>query len=455
MKKTTIAAIATAQGQGGIGVIRVSGEESIDIVDKIFKSVSGKKVSDLKGYRASYGKIYSGKDIVDEVVVLVFRAPHSYTGENIVEISCHGGLYVTRQILNLVLKNGASIAEPGEFTKRAFLNGKIDLTEAEAVMGIIGAKGKSAAKAAIAAREGALSKKINLIKDELVNLAAFLSVWADYPEDDIPEVERESILKRLNVVCKSLEKMISQYDSGKALIDGIETVIIGSPNVGKSTLMNLLSGTQRCIVTDIPGTTRDIVEETVILGDITLRLSDTAGIRDTKDPVELIGVNLAKSRVKSAQLVLVVFDGAKELSEADKNLICSLDCANTVAIINKSDLPMKIDRSLIEKKINNIVYLSAKTGNGLESLGEVITKVVGLADIEPSNGILATQRQYFAAISALEGVKEAINAVTGGFTLDAVTVSVEYAVDELLNLTGEKATKVVVDEVFSKFCVGK
>ena len=288
MKTETIAAIATAQGQGGIGVIRISGEEAIDIADKIFKAVSGKKLKEIPGYTAKFGKVCDKDEEVDEAVALVFRAPHSYTGENVVEVSCHGGLYITKRILRLIFEAGARPAEPGEFTKRAFLNGKIDLIKAESVMKIIEATGKNAARVAVAVNEGAISKKVEVIKNELLELSARLSVWADYPDDESIDVDFDSVKEILVEVKRQLEFLIKNYDTGKILINGVKTAIVGAPNVGKSTLMNMLSGVEKSIVTDIPGTTRDIVEETVNIGDITLRISDTAGIRKTSDLVENI-----------------------------------------------------------------------------------------------------------------------------------------------------------------------
>lgn len=455
MNIDTIAAIATAQGQGGIGIIRVSGPESIDIVEKIFKSISKKTLQETPGYKARFGKIHDNDEDIDECVVLVFRAPNSYTGENVVEISCHGGLYITKRILRLVLKNGARPAEPGEFTKRAFLNGKMDLIKAESVMKIIGATGKGAARAALAVHEGAISKKILTVKDTLVNLAAHLSVWADYPEDDIPDVEFNSIKENIISSKDTLNLLIKNYDTGKAIVNGIDTAIVGAPNVGKSTLMNMMSGAERSIVTDIPGTTRDIVEESIILGDISLHISDTAGIRNTNDPVESIGVDKAKNRLNSAELVLLVFDGSKELTSDDKLLINSINENNVIAIINKSDLEQHLDCEYIKDFVKEIVYISAKNGIGLEKLEEKISNVIGTDKVDPSEGILASERQCVTIRKAIDSLNEALDALSIGLTLDAVTVSVESAIDELLTLTGEKATQVVVDEVFSKFCVGK
>ena len=313
MNEKTIAAIATAQGAGGIGIIRISGCDALEISQKVFKSITGRNISEMKGYTAAYGHIYDGDELIDSGVLLVYLAPHSYTGENVAEISCHGGLYVTKRVLRAVLNAGASMAEAGEFTKRAFLNGKIGLTEAEGVMDIISARGEQSSRAALGAMDGALRKKIDSVKESLITSAAHLSAWADYPEDDIPAVSTENLTGELKSSIGILDKLLATYDAGKAIREGIDTVIAGKPNVGKSTLMNLLSGYERSIVTDIPGTTRDVIEDTVMLGDIPLCLSDTAGIRATDDPVESIGVEKARKRVKSAGLVLAVFDSSKEL----------------------------------------------------------------------------------------------------------------------------------------------
>ena len=275
-ENATIAAISTAQGEGGVGVIRISGSDAVKIADRVFQNINDRRLSSLKGYTAAFGKIIAENEPIDEAVALVFRAPHSYTGEDVVELSCHGGIYITQQVLRAVLDAGAVPAQAGEFTKRAFLNGKIDLTEAESVIDIISAKNRSAARAALSVKEGVLRRRITKVKDSLLSLAAHLSAWADYPEEDIAEVTDDMILSTCSDAQKELQSLLSTYDSGQAVKQGIDTVIAGRPNVGKSTLMNLLSGSEKSIVTEIPGTTRDIVEDTVVAGDVILRLSDTA-----------------------------------------------------------------------------------------------------------------------------------------------------------------------------------
>lgn len=455
MQDRTIAAISTARGQGGIGVVRISGENAIEVADRVFDSVDKSCLKDAKGYTAKYGKIMSDGQCVDEAIALVFRAPRSYTGEDVVELSCHGGIFITEEVLRLVINSGARLAEPGEFTKRAFLNGKMDLTEAESVMDIISAKGEQAAKAAVSLHEGALSKKINKIKSNLISLTAHLAAFADYPEDEIPEISLNSLLENLNSINNDLFNLLKTYNAGKVMREGIDTAIVGKPNVGKSTLMNLMLGCERCIVTDIPGTTRDLVEETLMLGDIMLKVSDTAGIRNTDDLVEKIGVEKAQKKIAQAQLVLAVFDYSKPLNKDDIYLIEKLKNLNSIAIINKTDLAPSIDTAFIEKNMENVVYISAKESKGLIDLEKIVSKLFIMNNFDPSQGVLANQRQFFAIKNASGNINEAIDALNAGITLDAITVLIEEAISQLLLLTGEKVTDAVLDEVFSKFCVGK
>ena len=452
---STIAAISTAQGEGGIGVIRVSGDGAIEIADKVFKNINNKKIKDMKGYTAAFGSIVFEGEKLDEAVALVFRAPHSYTGEDVVELSCHGGMYITKQVLRAVLEAGAVPAEAGEFTKRAFLNGKLDLTEAEAVIDIISAKSKSAARSAICVKEGALRKKITEVKDDLLSLTAHLSAWADYPEEDIAEVSDEDILVTCEKAELTLKRLLDTYDSGQAVKQGIDTVIAGRPNVGKSTLMNLLSGTEKSIVTDIPGTTRDVVEDTVLVGDVILRLSDTAGLRDTDDAVEKIGVDRARKKLSQCGLLLAVFDNSRELDSDDLELIEMSREVPTVAIINKTDLQAKLDINKIKSDISNIVYVSAANGEGREDIINAVEKIAGTQNLNPSEGILSNERQRSNVYNALNSVREAKAAVEMGMTFDAVTVSLEDAISELLEMTGEKTSDEVIDRVFHNFCVGK
>ncbi len=451
----TIAAISTPLGSGGIGVIRISGSDAVAVADKVFKSVSGKKICEMKGYTAAFGKIYDNNDQIDEAVATVFLSPHSYTGEDVVELSCHGGSYITNKVLTTVLNNGAVLAQAGEFTKRAFLNGKIDLTQSEAVMDIISAKGRAAARSALSIKDGRLRSEIDEVKSILVENAAHLSAWADYPEEDIPEVSGRNLLESISSAEEKLQKLLKGYEIGRAIKEGVDTLIIGKPNVGKSTLMNLLSGCEKSIVTNIPGTTRDIIQETVVLGSAVLLLSDTAGLRDTDNPIEKIGVDLAKKRLKSCGLVLAVFDASMPLDENDHEMIELLGDVPSIAVINKSDLETVIDIEYIKRKVDNIVFVSAANGDGLEELTNAVGELLGTAQFDENAAVISTQRQRECAVAALESMKEAVQALEIGMTLDAVTVLLEEAIQSLLELTGERATEVVVHNVFSKFCVGK
>jgi tRNA modification GTPase len=453
--KSAIAAISTPQAAGGIGVIRISGKDARKVAGKVFYSVSGKKLDDIKGYRALYGRVRDEKGDIDEAVALNFREPNSYTGENVVELSCHGGLTVLRRVLRAVFAAGASPAGPGEFTRRAFMNGKISLTQAESVMQLISAKGEAAARSALAGHDGALDKKIKSVKDSLVAAAAHLSAWADYPEEDIPQVNPGNLGNTLLNAEKDLKGLIDMFEAGRAVREGVKTTIAGRPNAGKSTLMNLLSGCERSIVTEYAGTTRDVVENTVMFGGIPLLLSDTAGIRESADPVELIGVNRAYGMIRSSELVLAVFDASQPLGGDDMNLIKEIGKTRCVAVVNKIDLPLKADMDFIKGQFKHTVCMSAVTGEGLKRLEEAVASVLGTDKLEPESCMLFTERQRNAAEKALRFVREAYGALKSGVTLDAVTVSVEGAVDALLELTGEKATQAVVDSVFSHFCVGK
>lgn len=452
---STIAAISTAQGQGGIGVIRVSGEQAFTIVDKIFKSVSGKKIMEIKGYTALFGHIYNNEEVLDEAVVLKYVAPKSFTGENVVEISCHGGMYITKEVLNAVIMAGASLAEPGEFTKRAYLNGKMDLTEAESVMDIISAKSKSAARAALFVKDGALFKKSQQVKQLLLDKAAHLSAWADYPEEDIPEVSEDSIMEAIEESISILEKLLSTYDMGQVVKEGIDTVIAGRPNAGKSTLMNLLVGREKSIVTNIAGTTRDVVEDTVLVGNVMLKLSDTAGIRDTDNEIEKIGVQKTFDKINGAGLVIALFDNNEELNSEDIDLINKIKDMPCIAVINKIDLEDKVDKKYITDNIENVVYISAKQQDNIDELKNMIEKITGTEDFDPSAGIIANERQRNAIRNAVNSLYEAKESLAMGMTMDAITVSLQETIDYLLELTGEKAGEEIVDSVFHNFCVGK
>lgn len=452
---SAIAAIATPNASGGIGVIRISGDAAISIADKVFVSVSGKKLADIKGYTALFGHIYENETIIDECVALVFRAPKSYTGEDVVELSCHGGQFVTQKVLRAVLASGARPAQAGEFTKRAFLNGKIDLAEAESIMNIISAHGQQALNAAVNTLDGRLSGKIAEIAASLTNIAAGIAVWTDDPDEDVPQAHEENVQAVVENALAELQKLISNFDSGRAVTQGVSTAICGHPNVGKSTLMNLLTGCDRSIVTEIAGTTRDVIEETVRLGDIVLHLADTAGIHESNDIVEAIGIDRTMKKLETAELILAVFDFSQPLTADDIKLLekCRGRCA--VAVINKTDLENQVDIAKIKEYIPHTVLLSAAKGDGIDELRDVIGSILGTAELDTSSGVLANERQYSCCTSAAESLREALDGLMMGVTLDAVNVSIDYAVEKLLELTGEKARDAVVNEVFSKFCVGK
>lgn len=452
---STIAAISTGQAAGGIGVVRISGENALSVADRIFKTVSGIKLEKLSGYKAAFGKVFFEEKCVDEAVALVFKAPKSYTGEDVVEISCHGGLLVTKQVLRAALANGAVPAEAGEFTKRAFLNGRMDLTRAESVMSIISAKSEQAKSAALNTLDGALYKKISEISLSLKKIAAQMAAWVDYPDEEIDELSDDKLKETLLTAKAELEKLIKSFDIGKIIIEGVETAIVGKPNVGKSTLMNLLSGCEKSIVTSVAGTTRDIVEETVTLGNNVLRLADTAGLHDTEDTVEKIGVDRTRQKLDRASLVLAVFDSSTEVDDEDMEIIKMCNGKNAVAIINKTDLNTKFNAEKINKNFENVVYLSAKDRNGIQELEKAIEKVLGTADFDTSAATLMNERQLACCKAALQSIDEGISALEIGMTRDALNVNIDVAVESLDTLTGEKTTESVVNEIFSQFCVGK
>ncbi len=452
---STIAAVSTPNAVGGIAVIRISGEEALSVAEKIFSPYGDKKVADMAGYTCAYGIAHDGGERLDDCILTVFRAPHSYTGEDVVELSCHGGLYVTRKILRAALKYGAVNAEAGEFTKRAYLNGKLDLTQAEAVMDIISAKGERELKMAESLREGSAFKKAKACSEKLLKILGDLAAWADYPEEDIPEVRPENLVAELAAVRDDLRSLVKNYDSGRILREGVATAIIGRPNVGKSTLFNCLSGCERSIVTEIAGTTRDIIEESVRVGDITLRLSDTAGIHETDDIIEGIGVDMAEKMIATSELVIAVFDGSCPLTEDDLYLINKVDKEKTIAVINKTDVEKVIDASILKDKIQHIVYLSAKESTGVDELHSNIEEILKLNEADFDTATAANERQKKCIDKALEGIESAISSLEYGEMLDAVNILIDEAEQSLLQLTGEKITDAVVDEVFSRFCVGK
>lgn len=452
---SAIAAISTPLGTGGVGIIRISGKNATEIADRIFVSVNGKKLSSSKGYRAYFGRIFDGETAVDEVVCLVFRAPHSYTGEDVVEINCHGGVVLLKKILRLVLQNGAQAAAPGEFTKRAFLNGKLDLSEAESVMTLISAQGEQGANAAFNQLEGSLSRKIEKINSSLLSLAAHIAAWVDYPDDEIEELGNNELYSTIYNAHLELCALLSNFDSGMAVTNGVEAAIVGKPNVGKSTLMNLLTGYDRSIVTEIEGTTRDIVEETVNLNGCILRISDTAGMRETGDIVEKLGVERSRKKLERAAIVFAVFDLSKPLSDEDKELIDECKDKNVIPIINKTDLEPRLDVDYIKNKLGSPLFISAKSGDGYNELCDRVAELMGTKNFDTTSAMLVNERQRICCQKASDALKDALEALNLGLTPDAIGVCIDDAIAALLELTGQKASEAVVDEVFKQFCVGK
>ena len=452
---STIAAISTPNAAGGIGIVRLSGEEAISIAGQCFRAFSGKPVETMKGYTAAYGEVFDSEGPVDEAVLLVYRAPKSYTGENVAELCCHGGLYIMQKVLRTVLALGAVPAQAGEFTRRAFLNGKMDLAQAESVMNVIAAQGSAALNAARSTLQGSVSKKIGAIASSLVGAAAGLAAWADYPDEDIPEVENGALLQTVTEAEGELNNLIARYDSGKAVTQGVNTVICGKPNVGKSTLMNLLSGYSRSIVTSVAGTTRDVVEETVRVGDILLRLADTAGLHETEDEVERIGVAIARERIENADLVLAVFDSSRAITDEDRSLLELCKDKRCVAVVNKSDLPAAFAVEEIERAVPHTVVISAKDPTCAQALETALEETLGTGGLDFSQEMLAGERQLACAKNAAACLQEAREALESGMTVDAVNVSIDCALNELYALTGQKATEETVNEVFRRFCVGK
>ncbi|MBO5852772.1 MAG: tRNA uridine-5-carboxymethylaminomethyl(34) synthesis GTPase MnmE [Clostridia bacterium] len=453
MSEKTVAAISTPSGEGGIGVIRISGKDAIIIAEKVFKSASGSPLTTLSGYSAVFGYVYDKEELIDEAVATVFLEPKSYTGENVCEISCHGGRYVTSAVLRAVLSAGAEMAAPGEFTKRAFLNGKLDLIKAEGVMGLISAKSKEELRAQLSLKRGKVSEEIEKIEAALLELSADFAAYSDYPDEDLPELSQDNFSRLISLAEDGLYKLLISFDSGKILKEGVSVAIVGKPNVGKSTLMNMLSRENRSIVTNIAGTTRDVIENEVNFAGLNLILADTAGIRQTSDAVEGVGVELARERLNSAQLVLAVFDCSEELDNNDKEILSLLQKDNTIIVLNKTDKERRLTEDLFGGF--NTVFISAKNSEGEEELKTAIRQITTADSIDPAAALLLSERQHDLVSKAYNAVKEAKNMLLGGFTIDAVEVCVEEALTVLYTLSGKRVTNEVADEVFRRFCVGK
>lgn len=461
MAERTVAAIATPNAAGGIGIVRISGPEALAVAAQVFRPANeGTSLPDAAGYTMHFGTVVDADgNAVDQAVCLVFRAPASYTGEDVVELQCHGGLYLMQRILRLVLAAGASPAGPGEFTKRAFLNGKLDLSEAESVMGMISAHGEQAANAAYHALEGSLSREIRSVADVFIAAAAHMAAWADYPDEIYEEeLDYDVLLTQFRDASAKLDALRAKFDAGRAVTEGVETAIVGRPNVGKSTLMNALLGRDRSIVTSVAGTTRDIVEETARIGNVVLRLADTAGLHASEDVVESIGIRMAEEKLEHADLVLAVFDGSEALSDEDLALLKKLrDVPNrkSIAILNKSDLGNVVSEEDLSPFVTAAISLSAKDPDCYEQMRVLLEDLLGTADFDPSAAMLQNERQLDCVNRAADAISDAIAGIESGLTMDALSVCVDDAVSPLLELTGESVSDTIIEQVFATFCVGK
>ena len=436
----------------------MSGKECFNVLEKIFKPKKQEKIEDIKGYTLKYGNIVENEEIVDEVLVSYFKAPRSYTTENMCEINTHGGNIVVKKILELCLKNGANLAEPGEFTKRAFLNGRIDLLQAESVIDVINSKSERELKTGIKQLEGILSKKIKEIKQEIMDVMVNVDVSIDYPEYDVEEVTDNQVLNMLNSVQEKLEKLEKSFDNGKIIKEGIKTAIIGKPNAGKSSLLNAILKEDRAIVTEYEGTTRDTIEEFVNIEGVPLKLVDTAGIRDAKDEVEKIGIAKSKEIAKEADLIIAIFDSSKELTAEDKEILDIIKNKKSIILLNKSDLNciLKENDERFTNISDNILKISALEGNGLEELYELIEKMFSLNEINLDNDVIITNIRHKNLISkAIENVKEARKTIEENMPVDIVAIFIKNILEDLGNITGEFVTDDIINEIFSKFCLGK
>lgn len=455
---STIVSISTAPGIGGIGIIRMSGENTFGILDKIFVQKNKQNINDIKGYSMKYGHIIDNGEIIDEVLVSYFKAPKSYTTEDMCEINSHGGNVIEKKLLELCLKNGAILAEPGEFTKRAFLNGRIDLAQAESVIDVINAKSDREAKSGIKQLEGFLSNKIKEIKQEILDVLVNIEVTIDYPEYDIPEVQENEIKDMLKSVGAKLEKLEKSFDNGRIIKEGIKTAIIGKPNAGKSSLLNAILNEDRAIVTDIAGTTRDTIEEYVNVKGIPLRLVDTAGIRRTADIVEKIGVEKSIEKANEADLIIAIFDSSKNLDAEDLEILKLINNKKTIILLNKSDLNAVIDEN--DKRLRdvtqNILKISALNKTGIEELYDKISEMFNLNEINLDNEVLITNVRHKNLISkAIENVKMANETLNNNMPIDIITIYIKQILDDLGEITGDEVTEDVINEIFSKFCLGK
>lgn len=461
MEFDTIAAISTPMGEGAIGIVRLSGNEAIAIADKIYRGKKGKRLKDVASHTIHYGKIIDPEtnETAEEVMVSVMKAPKTFTKEDVVEINCHGGLVSVNRVLQLVLKEGARLAEPGEFTKRAFLNGRIDLSQAEAVIDLIRAKTDKAMNVALGQMEGRLSKKIRKLRQELIETLAHIEVNIDYPEyDDVEEMTHKVLIEKACYVREEIKRILQTSQQGKILREGLSTAIIGRPNVGKSSLLNSLVQENKAIVTDIPGTTRDVIEEYVNVRGVPLRLLDTAGIRETEDIVERIGVERSRKVLEEADLILLVLNNAEELTPEDERLFEAVEGMDTIVIVNKTDLPQKIDMDKVKKlaKDRRVITTSLLNDEGIDELEEAISSLFFAGSLEGGDLTYVSNSRHIALLhQALQAVEDAIAAVETGVPVDIVQIDLTRSWELLGEIIGDSVHESLINQLFSQFCLGK
>ncbi len=454
---STIAAISTPAGKGGIGIVRISGPAALETAGKVFRAKNGRDVCSMKGYTAAFGTVHSpeGK-LIDQCVLLCFRAPRSYTGEDVAELQCHGGEAALQAVLRAVLDSGAEPAGRGEFTRRAFLSGRISLTEAEAVMDIVSAASSQGERAAASMAEGSLARKTAEYRDRILAVQTQIAAEIDFPEEDVDEADRDQLTEEVRSLADSLNGLIKGYGAGQKMLRGIPAAIVGSPNVGKSTILNLVTGYDRAIVSPEAGTTRDIIEEQVVLGGMTLMLADTAGIRENASgDIERIGIDRARNRLLRSSLILAVFDTSRPLGEDDIALMEELGGRPVLAVLNKNDLPPAADTGRIKETFPDWVELSAVEEGALETLEKAVAEMAGVAGFDADSPLLANERQRNCAVRAYDALNEAADSLEKGYTLDVCYALLDEALSVLYELSGENASEEVIDAVFSSFCVGK
>lgn len=458
MKTDTIAAISTAMSASGIGIVRMSGSEVFEIIDRIYKSKGKKKkLSQVPTHTIHYGYIMDGSEMVDEVLVMVMRGPRSFTAEDTIEINCHGGVYAMKRILETVIKNGARPAEPGEFTKRAFLNGRMDLSQAEAVIDVINAKNEYALKSSVSQLRGAVMDAIKKIREQIIYHIAFIESALDDPEHISLDGYGDELQKVNDQLIGKLEKLIASSEDGKMMKEGIRTVIVGKPNAGKSSLLNILVGEDRAIVTDIAGTTRDILEETIQIHGISLNIIDTAGIRSTEDVVEKIGVSRAKEYAKDADLIIYVVDSSTELDENDSEIIEMLKNKKAIILLNKTDLNMVTSEEMLKERIDKaVIPISAKENKGIDALETTLKEMFFHGEISFNDEVYITNIRHKTALAnALAGLKQVRESIEMGMPEDFYSIDLMSAYEELGGIIGESVGEDLVNEIFSKFCMGK